>query len=179
LVVVRRVTISIQFLVLLGPPGSGKTTLGKLLARELGYSYRDIERELLHAFGSADAFLANKPAVLARIEAEIHARAADLDLPVVIESTGLSDRDMLMRLPPEETLIVGLFVPESVCAERIAQRQKGSNFNNDPETQTRFHRFWEAEIAPTYTIDLKLNTHAATDEELVSLVKETVARRAD
>ncbi len=42
---------------LIGPPGSGKTHLGQRIQDELGFAFRDVERELVERHGSRAAFL--------------------------------------------------------------------------------------------------------------------------
>ena len=144
-----------MYVVLLGPPGSGKTHLGLRLNRELGYAYIDRERRLVEGYGSVEAFAADKAAALAAIEDELWALEGPEGPPVVVESTGVSDRLMLEGLMRRATtVLVRVDAPRRVCVDRVRRRPAGGNFNNDARFTATFHDHWCAEIAPTYAFDL-------------------------
>jgi adenylate kinase family enzyme len=76
-----------DFVVLMGPPGAGKSYLGCLLRDQLGMIYTPLEPELRSRFGSGAEFLSRKVEALAFIEATLTQQQAAVDRPVVVEST--------------------------------------------------------------------------------------------
>ncbi|MDJ0523711.1 MAG: shikimate kinase [Planctomycetota bacterium] len=144
--------------VLLGPPGSGKSWLGRRLQESLGWSFRDTERELLERYGSRDAFIQDKEAALQGIERELGERIASSSVPVVFESTGLSDRELVLRLMREcESMLVKVFASEDLCVERVRNRRPGVHLNDDPEWTRQFHRMWCRDVAPSYRFDSEIS----------------------
>lgn len=143
--------------VLMGPPGSGKSYLGRAL-RDAGIArYEEIEPLLVARFGTGAAFAARKDEALAFIR-EQYARSLDAQgPPVVIETTGLSDRPMLDHFAARNRLaFVALDTPREVCVERVMARAPGANLSNDVDAAGRFHDYWHAEVADSYTFELRI-----------------------
>jgi shikimate kinase len=151
-------------IVLIGPPGAGKTHLGQRIQTELGYAFRDVERELLERYGSRAAFVQDKSAALAALEADVRARLASSDVPVVIESTGLSDAPMLARVRQEFAVLwIKVHAPRDVCMSRVQRRAAGGNLSNDARRAGEFHDFWLREVEPCYCFDLEVENDGSPD----------------
>lgn len=160
---------------LIGPPGSGKTHLGLLLASSLGFDFVETEKELIERYGSREAFIADKRAALAELERSLRGRAASSAVAVVIEGTGLSDGPMLNRLRADfPCVFVEVFAPRALCVSRVQAREHGRNLSNDPEETARFHDFWLREVAPRYAFDLEVVNDGASDAAIVRAVSELV-----
>ena len=146
-----------MLIVLLGPPGAGKTHLGHRIHAALGFAFRDAEKELLERYGSREVFVKDKGAALAELEREIRARLASSPVPVVIESTGVSDAPMLARLRQDfDCVWIKVYAPRDLCAARVQRRAAGANFSNDARQAAEFHDFWLREVAPRYSFDLEV-----------------------
>lgn len=85
-------------IVLIGPPGCGKSHLGRLLISSGVADYVELEPILVERFGKGEEFLANKTAALAFIAKHFRDRIANADTVIAFESTGLSDWPMLEEL---------------------------------------------------------------------------------
>ncbi|MDJ0976341.1 MAG: hypothetical protein QNJ98_17905 [Planctomycetota bacterium] len=163
----------LRVVVLIGPPGSGKSWLGRRLRQARGWSFRETERELLAHYGSKEAFLQDKEAALAGLERELRERIAGSDTAVVFESTGLSDRALIERLRGEPgTLLVRVFAPRDVCVARVGERPPGEHLNDDPEWTGRFHDLWVREVEPTYAFDLDFDGARGEVERLLARVDQ-------
>jgi len=137
--------------VLMGPPGSGKSFLGNQLARRGIASYAELEPILVEKFGRGAEFLANKRAVVRFIRESYAQQLRDARGPVAFESTGVSDRPLLEELLREHALLlVKLETPKATCLERVASRPQDRNIGNDREATARFYDFWYRDIEPTY-----------------------------
>src|SRR6185503_19987574 len=109
------------FIVLIGPPGAGKTSIGEGLAEELGWNFEDAEKLLLERYGSREVALANQDAVLADLETAYRSRAGTSDGPIALESTRLSERDILLRLARDfEVAFLKVRASADTCVERVA-----------------------------------------------------------
>jgi shikimate kinase len=66
-------------LVLVGPPGAGKTTIGRILARRLGVGFTDVDALVVERAGKpiADIFLQDGEPAFRELEREVVARALD------------------------------------------------------------------------------------------------------
>lgn len=75
---------------LVGLPGSGKTTIGKLLARRLGLPFVDVDHEIEHELGcSVRAFFeAEGEAAFRDVEARVLNRLAVQQAPAVLSTGG-------------------------------------------------------------------------------------------
>jgi shikimate kinase len=164
---------------LIGPPGSGKTYLGHLIHSSLGCAFSETERDLIERYGSLEEFLKHKPAALAELERELRSRAESSPVPLVIESTGLSDGPMLDRLRRDfPLLLVKVWAPRDQCVERVRDREPGRNLNNDPEATAQFYDFWVREVEPRFEFDLALVNDGRCDSEVLLALSGLLSARA-
>jgi shikimate kinase len=72
-------------LVLVGPPGSGKSTVGKVLGRRLGVGFTDVDAEIESRIGKtiADMFLQDGEGAFRALEREVVAELLSLDCGVL------------------------------------------------------------------------------------------------
>jgi shikimate kinase len=145
----------IQAIVLIGPPGAGKSYLGRYLA-DLGIAhYTEFEPILVHQFGQGAQFAQNKHAALAFLREQYHQEFKNLSHVVVLESTGLSDRPIIEEIARQyRCLFVKVNTAKDVCIERVSHRQRGRNISNDVEAAQAFYDFWQKEIAPSFAFDV-------------------------
>jgi shikimate kinase len=167
--------VTALLIALLGPPGAGKTHLGRRMGALLGFAFGETEKELLERYGSTEAFVRHKDAALAELEREIRARLASSSVPVVIEATGLSDGPMLGRLAHDFPMLwIKVHAPRELCVARVRSRERGRNLSNDPDQTGSFHDFWLREVAPRYAFDLELVNDGRSDAELLQTLAERV-----
>ena len=95
----RRPAPAVDIVVLLGPPGSGKTTIGEILGRR-GLRWRDWESIILQRWSSGENFIANKVEALPALHDEMLAWIASSQTVAVFETTGLSDAPLPSILEP-------------------------------------------------------------------------------
>jgi shikimate kinase len=142
----------------MGPPGCGKSYLGRLLDLQGILGFKDLEPALMARFGTGEEFAAQKQEALDYIEEMYLRQLTVTDKPLGIQSTGLSDREILIRLAREYRIIfAAIDTPKDVCISRVAARLPGSNLNNDPDFTAGFYDLWKSKIAPSWSFDLHLN----------------------
>jgi predicted kinase len=161
----------VDALVLMGPPGSGKSFLGRRLRQSGVASYVELEPILVDRFGQGAEFASNKQAALELISQSYTRQLESGEELVVFESTGISDRSVLESLMQRYTIeIVKICTPKDVCLSRIASRKHGSNLTNDRETNARLYDYWYDVIEPTYAFSCEVD---GTDAEAaVSRMRE-------
>ena len=145
-----------RLVVLLGPPGSGKSFLAECFARRFDLDYVEHEALLVRRWGTVERFVANKAEALAEIERDLVERLGRGDRPVVFETTGLSDRPMLERLMKvNDVLFVHVVAPPELCVQRVRTRPLGRHLVDDAEAAGRFNDFWAREVAPSWRCDVE------------------------
>jgi shikimate kinase len=112
----------VRHVVLVGPMGSGKTTVGRLLATRLGLPFRDSDQALRSVAGQTAAELADTAGT-----ETLHAREADIlraqlaePGPSVIAAAGsvVDDAESVARLGDPLVRVVWLHAPIDLLVER-------------------------------------------------------------
>jgi shikimate kinase len=147
-----------KFVVLMGPPGSGKTYLGHALAAAFRVEFIEGERLLLEKYGSTENFVRHKAEALRAYYDHLAALQAERGGVFAFESTGLSDRPQLLALiEANDCALVRIAAPRELCLERVARRAAGGNFKaTDPG---QFDEYWHAEVEPKYSFELTIDNH--------------------
>lgn len=106
--------------VLVGPPGAGKSTVGALVAQQLGVPLRDTDADIETATGSsiADLFIDEGEAAFRGREASAVAEALASEGAVVVIGGGAVTSDRVCRLLTEEK-VVYLSVGSAEAAKRV------------------------------------------------------------
>jgi shikimate kinase len=158
----------IRAIILIGPPGSGKSYLGRYLA-DLGIAhYTELEPILVRRFGRGTQFAQNKQAALAFLQEQYHQELGNTRQVVVLESTGLSDRPIIEEIARQyRCLFVRVDTTKDVCIKRVAHREHDRNISNDVEFAQTFYDFWQREIAPSFTFDV-----VVTGENVEEAIKQ-------
>jgi shikimate kinase len=137
-------------ILLVGMMGSGKSTVGRLLAQHLGWAYRDSDADVEAATGRTvpEIFEREGEPAFRRAEAEVLARACRLDSPVVVSAAGGSvlDPDNRRCLAQSGTVVWLRARPET-NARRVGDGAGRPLLGDDPsEAMARLY----AERAPLY-----------------------------
>ena len=112
-------------IVLTGFMGAGKTTVGGLLAAQLGWRFLDVDQELVHDASAsiADLFRTEGEAAFRRREEETIARLLEHDHAVLALGGGAlesqSTRELLLSAPA--TRLIFLETPLAVALARCAE----------------------------------------------------------
>ena len=157
-----------QVIVLVGPKGAGKTTLGRVLEREPGVHFLEVEsiakRVLADMGGVIDERYARE--AFAAIVVAVDSMAGSYPT-IVLETTGASTEtpafiDALRRL--RSVRLVRIVAPAETCATRIAQRDSSRQVDVPPDLIRAMHERTEALRLPW---DLELtNDPPLTDEQV-------------
>jgi shikimate kinase len=106
--------------VLIGPPGSGKTSVGPLLAERLDASFRETDADIAAAAGQpvSDIFIAHGEPAFRQLEREAAARALrEHDGVLALGSGAVLDPDIQQRL--EGLSVVYLSADFTTIARRL------------------------------------------------------------
>lgn len=142
---------------LIGPPGSGKSFLGRRLAECGVAAFTELEPLLRERFGSGDAFEARLREAGEFVWRSYQDQLRAAEGPVAFESAGVTDRVLLERLAREHRIaFVHVRTPRALCAQRVVSRSGERNIHHttDGERIGRHYDLWQEKVAPSFRFDL-------------------------
>jgi shikimate kinase len=124
-------------IILVGMMGAGKTTVGRLLSRRLGWAYLDSDAEVAAVTGRTvpQLFAERGESAFRAEEARVLADALSSDRPVVVSAAGgvvLSEANR--HLMAESGTVVWLRADPKTLAERVGSGHGRPLLDNDPAT---------------------------------------------
>ena len=124
---------------LTGFMGSGKSTLGPLVANVLGYDFVDLDAEIEALAGCTvpEVFATQGEAAFRRLEAEALQQMAHRDAVVVSVGGGALTFEANLRQALRTGTVVYLYVALDVLVERLARSPTDRPMINDPATGER------------------------------------------
>jgi len=117
-----------MFIVLVGPKGSGKTHIGRVLESRLGVHFFHVEPHWMAYYAECKA--GGQAPVIAGGIAGVHPRIRDalsVHAHVCVETTGASTEilgALLALSDPAQTLVARITAPLQLCMERVATRDQ-------------------------------------------------------
>ncbi|HSG79802.1 MAG TPA: shikimate kinase [Acidimicrobiia bacterium] len=125
-------------LVLTGPMGSGKTTVGRLVAARLGRDFDDSDEWIDAKTGRSGADIARSAGVahLHRLEAEHAMRALEAEVPAVVAMAAAAVDDPAVRRALRSAVVVVLVAPAGTLAARTAPSAHRRALGPDPAKAT-------------------------------------------
>lgn len=160
-----------RHLVLTGPMGAGKTTVGRELASRLGRPFFDSDIQIQRQYGVSARMLAQEKGVgwLHDIEAAVLVAALESDTPAVIAAAAsVAEHPLLPELVPEDKAVMVLLIGEPVVlaarAESGFHRRSVSTEEYRQISQRRARR-----VAPLaeHTVDVTALTHEQVVESIL------------
>lgn len=170
------VTGPYEVLVLIGPPGAGKSTLGNALAARGVVSYVEIEPMLVAKFGTD--LEARMEEVGAFIWKSYQQQLREAVRTVMFESAGIADGQLHAHLLERfRTTLVLVTTPRELCIDRVVERGPARNVSHttDRERVGAHYDWWHREIAPRtdYAAEVACADLEAAVVAVVELLGET------
>ena len=145
---------------LIGPPGSGKSFLGSQLAARGVAAFTELEPLLRERFGGGEAFEGRIREAGEFVWRSYQAQLRGAERPVAFESAGVTDRVLLERLAREcRVAFVHVRTARALCAERVVSRSPERNIHHttDRERIGRHYDLWQEKVAPSFRFDLSVD----------------------
>lgn len=168
-------------LVLVGPPGAGKTTVGTLVAGELGVAYRDTDSDVIDAAGAdiSDIFVDEGEAGFrAREEAAVIAAVAEHDGVLSVGGGAVESpqvRQILVGLP-----VVRLTVGATEAGKRVGihgPRPAALGNIRTQWSQMMSHRAPLYDEVARWSVATDERTPAEVARSVISLMNQTEGER--
>jgi cytidylate kinase len=168
-----------------GPPGSGKTTVGRLVAQSLRCPFKSTGETFRRMAEERKVPLAKLGEMAERdhsIDVELDRRVvASLEDPQVLEGRLAGHMCVRANVPAFK---VWIDAPVEVRAARIAEREKKTPsavkkamLVRERSERTRYRDIYGIDFSDTSVYDLVLDSRAESAEALAKLVVAEVARR--
>ena len=147
--------------------GAGKTTVGKLLAQEIGYAFIDLDAVIVTAYDKSinDIFATEGEPVFRLKETEALEQISLTDQTIVATGGGVVISPMNRRLMRESGLVINLSVTAEQVAKRLAKDDSrpllaGSKSVDQIESLLESRKFFYADA------DMIVDTKSKTPEEI-------------
>jgi shikimate kinase len=169
-----------MLVVLLGPKGSGKSHIGRVVQRELGVHFFHVEPLWMAYY--ADCRSAGREPSLEEGVRAVHPRLSEALAThehVCVETTGASPEiltHLLALRPASEILIVRVNAPLELCLHRIATRDPTHQIPVDTETLEKVYRLsTSVDVGAAITLD---NVALSDAEIVLPIAKRLSGRRS-
>jgi shikimate kinase len=158
--------VRVSRIVLVGLPGAGKTTVGRLLAERLGWAFVDPDREVELAEGLdiPAIFRARGEAAFRKLEAEQVAAALEGERVVVAPGGGWLAQPGARASVPPETVVVWLQVAPAEAARRLGQDSAQRPLLSQGDMATRLAELDGERTAAYAGADVAVRTDDMTPE---------------
>jgi shikimate kinase len=161
-------------LYLVGMMGVGKTTVGKLLAEEIGYRFIDTDEVIVKAAGKSinEIFAENGEAEFRQLESDVLAQVCAYTKLVIATGGGIVMQQHNWSYL-HHGLIVWLDVPVQIILQRLAEDDTRPLLQDDPESKLRSLL---EQRQPMYSqADLHITINATeTPEEIATRILATI-----
>ena len=161
-------------LYLVGMMGVGKTTVGKLLAEEIGYRFVDTDEVIVKAAGKSinEIFTENGEAEFRQLESDVLAQVCAYTKLVIATGGGIIMQQHNWSYL-HHGLIVWLDVPVQIILQRLAEDDTRPLLQDDPESKLRSLL---EQRQPMYSqADLHITISATeTPEEIATRILATI-----
>lgn len=169
-----------QAIVLIGPMGAGKTSVGKRVAKRLGRSFTDTDAAIVRQHGPiADIFATHGESHFRVLERDAVAAALETGGVVSLGGGAVLDETTRQRLQAHRVAL--LTVAPRVVARRLGEAATRPLLTAGDETPiARWERIY-AERRPVYeaVADATFDTSSGPLENIVTAIAEWVAPSAD
>lgn len=162
--------------ILIGPRGSGKTHIGKLLEKELGIKFFSVEPYFLNIAVAEDYRSGNDKLFVQawREIGETVARYFKDNDRIIFESLGTfnSFKEFIKELRRKhEVKLIKIKAPQELCISRIKNRDIASHVSMDEELIERINKMAAEE---RYPFDLVIDNEKTSDAEIVKAFKDVL-----
>jgi len=156
--------------VLLGPMGAGKSTLGKILAKKLNWSYIDNDSDMAKATGMSIAELsALSVAELHKIEAKFIQNVLNTEPPFISGAAASVIENLEIRHELKKVCAIYLSIPVDVAIERASAGTVGRQALTEEGIQVLRDRYKRRD--PLYrevaSFIIELSSSPAADAEKI------------
>lgn len=155
---------------LVGPMGAGKTTIGKLLASELGYNFIDSDREIERRAGADISWIFDVEGEegFRKRERNVIADLAEGDRCVIATGGGAVLNDNTRKIMQSHGFTVYINAPLKVLLERTAQ-DKSRPLLQVPDPEARFRKILEErEKLYQEVANIELSSHNLSSKQIVT-----------
>ena len=160
--------------ILIGPRGSGKTYVGKLIEKEMGIKFLSVEPYFLSVATTSDYESANEKSFAEawRKIGEGIAKHFENHDKIIFESLGTfnSFREFLEELQKKyEVKLIKIGAPQELCVSRLKNRDVASHV---PMNEGLVEKINKMAVEEKYPFDIIINNAKLADEEIVREFKK-------
>lgn len=166
--------------VLIGFMGAGKTTVGKLLARSMGWTFLDLDHEVVRVTGrDVDSWFSEGESEFRRVEAEVAIDALKAPETVLATGGGWAAQPGNLEAVPASAVVVWLDVTADAAVERtrLSKVRRPLLDVVDPIREARV--LLKARIPAYGRSRIRIDTVGRTAAEVTELIKTQLKRMGD
>lgn len=167
-------------MVLVGLPGAGKTTVGRMLAERLGLPFLDFDEEIVRRTGRtiAETFAREGESHFRALEAEVTREMAAASPSVLAPGGGWMVQPGLVGLVRPPAVVVHLRVSPATAIDRISRTGVARPLLANGDPLAAAVTLWESRRRAYESADFAVDTEDVAVEEVVSRIVALIGRSA-